>query len=86
MNCFVRFKNGVTYFDNFGVEYIPKEIGKCIDNKNMQTKIFRIQANNSIMYGYLSIGFIDFMLLGKNLIEYTSLFLLYNFKKMTIQF
>ena len=47
----------------------------------MQTKKFRIQANNSVMYGYLSIGFIDFMLVGKNLIEYTSLFFLYNFLK-----
>ena len=34
----------VTYFDSFGVEHIPKEIMKFIDNKNIKTSIFRIQA------------------------------------------
>ena len=33
--------NNVTYFDSFGVEYIPKEIKKFINNKNMKTNIFR---------------------------------------------
>ena len=32
----------VTYFDSFGVEHIPKEIMKFIDNKNIITNIFRI--------------------------------------------
>ena len=47
----------------------------------MQTNIFRIPANNSIMCGYFWIGFTDFMLGGKTLIDYTSLFLLYDFEK-----
>ena len=38
----------VTYFDSFGVEHIPKEIIKFIDNKNIITNIFRIQAYDSI--------------------------------------
>ena len=33
------------------------------------------------MCGYFSIGFIDFMLAGKTLIDYTSLLCLYNFEK-----
>ena len=33
------------------------------------------------MCGYFCIGFIDFMLPGKTLTDYTSLFLLYNFDK-----
>ena len=33
------------------------------------------------MCGYFCIGFIDFMLAGKTLIDYTSLFLYYNFEK-----
>ena len=33
-----------TYFDSFGVEHIPKEIKKFIDNKNIIANIFRIQA------------------------------------------
>ena len=34
----------VTYFDSFGVEHIPKEIQKFINNKNIIVNIFRIQA------------------------------------------
>ena len=33
------------------------------------------------MCGYFCIGFIDFMLAGKNLTEYTNFFSSYNFKK-----
>ena len=58
----------LTYFDSFGVEYIPKEIKKFIGNKNVKTNIFRIQAYDSIICGYFCIGFIDFMLKGKNLL------------------
>ena len=38
--------NGITYFDSFGAEHIPKEIEKFIDNKNRKTNIYRIKANN----------------------------------------
>ena len=34
----------VTYFDSFGVEHIPKEIRTFINNKNIKTNIFKIQA------------------------------------------
>ena len=64
----------VTYFVSFGIKHIPKEIRKIIGNKNIITSNNRIQAYNSIMYGYFCIGFIDFMLKGKSLLEYTNLF------------
>ena len=64
----------VTYFDSFGVEHIPKEIKAFINNKNITTNIFRIQAYDSIMCGYFCIGFIDFMLAGKTLTEFSNLF------------
>ena len=35
------------------------------------------------MCGYLRIGFIDFMLKGKGLLEYTNYFLLLNIKTIT---
>ena len=73
--------NDVTYFDSFGVEHIPKEIKTFIGNKNIKTNIFRIQAYDSIMCGYFCIGFIDFMLAGKTLTEFTNPFLPNNFKK-----
>ena len=43
--------------------------------------IFRVQANDSVMCGYFCIGFINFMLAGKKLTDYTSLFSPYDFKK-----
>ena len=73
--------NEITYFDSFGVEHVPKEIKKFIEHKNIKTNIFRIQADNSIMCGYFCIGFIDFLFAGKSLIDFTSLFSPYDFKK-----
>ena len=64
----------VTCFDSFGVEHVPKEIQKFMGNKNIITSIYRIQAYNSVIRGYFCIGFIDFMLKGKSLLEYTNLF------------
>ena len=40
-----------------------------------------MQASTSIMYGYFCIGFIDFMLAGKKLTDFTNIFSPYNFKK-----
>ena len=61
--------NNVTYFDSFGFEYIPKEIKKY----NLILNIYRIQEDDSIISGYFRIGFIDFMLIGKSLLDYTYL-------------
>ena len=73
--------NNFTYFDFFGVEHIPKEIRTFISNKNIETNIFRIQAYDSIMYGYFRIGFIGFMPAGKTLTDFTNLFWPNNLKK-----
>ena len=73
--------NNVTYFDNFGVQHIAKDIKAFIDNKNITTNIFRIQAYNLVMCGYCCIGFLDFMLKGKSLTDFTNLFSPNNFKK-----
>ena len=59
---YVNAKN-VKYFDR-----------KFIGNKNTITNIYRIRAYDSIMCGYFCIGFIDFMLKRKILLEYTNLF------------
>ena len=54
--------------------HIPKEIKKFIGSKNIITNLYRIQAYDPIMCGYFCIGFIDFMLKGKSLLEYINLF------------
>ena len=71
----------IIYFDSFGVEHVPKEIEKLIGHKNIKTNILRIQANISIMCGYVCIGFTDFIFGGKTLIDYTSLFSPYDFEE-----
>ena len=66
--------NNISYFDSFGVDHIQKEIKKLTGNKNIITNVYRIQAYDSIMCRYFCIGFIDFMLKGKSLLDYTNLF------------
>ena len=70
----------VIYFDSFGIEHIPKEINKFINN-NIESNIFRMQAYDSIMCGYFCIEFINYMLKGKTLLDYTNLFSPNEFKK-----
>ena len=74
--------NNVTHFVSFGVEHIPKEIKIYIDNKNIKTSIFRIQAYDSIMCRYFCIGFINFMLAGKTLTDFKIFFHLKTLKEM----
>ena len=70
--------NDATYFETFGIEYIPKEIRTFIGNKNIKTYIFRIHINiisyDSIMCGYYYIRFITFMLAKKTLTKFTEVF------------
>ena len=88
VSLFVKTKYTV-YFDSFGVEHIPKEINKLINNdttkssslERFKSNIFRIQAYDSIMCGYFCIEFINYMLKGKTLLDYTNLFSPNDFKK-----
>ena len=81
VSLFVK-TNEVIYFYSFGVEHIPKEINKFINsNKKIKANIFRIQAYDSIMCGYFCIEFINYMLKGKTLLDYTNLFSPNDFKK-----
>ena len=81
--------NEVIYFDSFGVEPIPKEINKFINNdttkssslERIKSNIFRIQAYDSIMCGYFCKEFINYMLKGKTLLDHTNLFSPNDFKK-----
>ena len=59
-------KNEIIYFDSFGVKHISEEIKEFIGNKNITANIFRVQ------------GFINFMLAGKTLINFTNLFSLHD--------
>ena len=58
-------KSEIVYFDSFGAEHVHEEIKEFFGNKNIKANILRIQVNNSVMCGYFSIGFIDFILAGR---------------------
>ena len=62
-------------------KHILKEVKKFIRNKNIITNIYRIKAYSTIMCGYLCVDFIDFMLKGKSLLDYTKLFSPNEYKK-----
>ena len=66
--------DNVTYFNSFKVEHSSKETKNFRGNKKITINIFRTRTYDSIMCGYFCIGYIDFMLRSKNLLEYTSLF------------
>ena len=85
---FVKLKYTV-YFDSFGIEHILKEINKFIRSKELghsvrndiKSNIFRIQEYDSMICGYFCIEFINYMLKGKTLLDYTNLFSPNDFKK-----
>ena len=74
--------NNAIYFDSFGVEHLPKEIKKFIENKNVVTNSYRAQAYGPIKYRHFCIGFVDFMLKGKSLVIIQIYFLLMITKRM----
>ena len=67
-------RNTAVYSDSFGIEYIPQEVLNKIKDKSITHNIFKIQDNDSIMCGFYCITFIDYMLAGKTLLDYTNLF------------
>ena len=89
MGCFVCRANDVTYFDSFRVEHIIKTLKQEIKTlinypSSIKTNNFRMKAYDSIICGYFCIGFIDFMLAGKTLTEFTNIFSPNNFKRNDI--
>ena len=69
------------YCDSFGIEYIPQEVSSKIKDKSITHNIFRIQSDDSIMCGYYCIAFIEYLIAGKSLTDYTNLFSPNDYKK-----
>ena len=74
-------RNLDVYFDYFGIEYILLEVSSKIRDKSITHNIFRIQDNESIVCGFYCITFIEYMLVGKNLLDYINLLSSNNYKK-----
>ena len=58
----------------FQLNIFQKKITNFWGNKNIMTHIYKIHAFDSIMSGYFCLGFIDFMVTGKSLVDYSNLF------------
>ena len=66
-------KYTAVYFDSFGIEYIPQELLNKIKDKSITHDIFRIQSDDSVEYGLYCITFLEYMIAGKTLLDYTNL-------------
>ena len=64
-------RNTAVYFDSFKTEYISQEALDKIKDKSITHDIFRIQDNDSSMWGFYCITFIEYMLAEKTLLDYT---------------
>ena len=70
------------HFDSFGIEYIPQKIFSRIkESERITYNTFAIQSDDSIMCGFYEIAFIEYMIAGKNLLDYTNLFSPNDYKK-----
>ena len=67
-------RNSTVYLDSFGVEYFPQEVLNKIRDKSITHNIFRIESDGSIMCGFYCIGFIEYILAEKTLLDYANLF------------
>ena len=74
-------RNIAVYSDSFGIEYIPQEVLNKIKDTSITHNIFRRQDNESIMCGFYSIAFIEYVLAGRVLLDYTNLFSPDDYKK-----
>ena len=71
----------ITYWQKFScilwlfeIEQIPQEVLNKIKGESITHNIFRIQDKESIMCGFHCIAFIEYMIGGKTLLDYTNLF------------
>ena len=66
--------NTAAYFDSFGIEYIPQDGLNKIKDKSISHNIFRIQSVGPMMCRFYYIAFIQYMISGKTMVNYTILF------------
>ena len=67
-------RNTTGYFDSFEIEYIVQNVLSKVKDKSVIKTLFRIQDNDSILGGFYCIAFTEYILVGKNLLDYTNLF------------
>ena len=74
MGFIIYWQKTAVHSDSFRIEYIPQKVLDKIKDKSITHNIFRTQDNDSVMCGFYFITFIEYMLSGKTLLNYTNLF------------
>ena len=69
------------YFYSLGIEYIPQKTLHEIKDKLITHNSFKTQDNESIMCWFYCIAFSEFLVAGKNFLDYTESFLPNDYKK-----
>ena len=67
---------------NLELNIFQKKLKKLISIENIKTNTYRIQANDSIMWGCFCIGFVGFRLKRKSFLVYIIYFLEITMKRM----
>ena len=73
-------KQSYALFDSFGIEYILQDVLSEIKDKSITHNVFRIQSD-LIMCGCYCITFLENMIAGKPLLDYSNLFSPNDYKK-----
>ena len=77
--CFITYLHKCScYFVSFGIDYITQEVLNKIKNKSITRIIFRIQDNDSVMFGFHCIAFIEYILSSISFLDCANLFSLNN--------
>ena len=79
LSLHIGFHYLLTETDVFGIEYVPQEVVNKIRDKSVTHNIFRIQDMTLLCVDF--IAFIEYMLSGETLLDYTNLFSLNDYKK-----
>ena len=74
-------RNTAVHIDSFGTENISQEVLNKLRDKLITHNIFKIQDTESIMCGFYYIAFIEYMLAGNILLDYTNFFSPNDYKK-----
>ena len=74
-------RNTAVYFDSFGIEYSLQEILSKSKDKSITHNLFIIQDDDSIMCRLYCTAFMEKILAGKTLLDYTNLFSRSDYKK-----
>ena len=67
-------KYSCVHFNSSEIEYIFEKVLNKIGDKSITQNIFRMKDNHSIMCVFYCATFIEYMLAGKTLLDYTNLF------------